>query len=425
MSSRALKVVVGILLGTFLVGGIFGAGLTVGAAFPEVDGIRLPLIGTSRDLLPSLGDDTPVAEDSSDPTPPKTRAELIEPFWEAWDIVQEQFVEPVDDEVLIQGAIEGMLGSLDDPHSSYMDPFEYEQASKALDGTYEGIGAWVDADAEFLTIISPMPDSPAERAGLRAGDQVIRIDGEDMEGLDPNLVIRKVLGPAGTTVVLTIRRGENLESFDVELVREEITIPSVESEMIDGNIAYIQLFSFGRNSTPDLRAELTDLLSMDPSGLIFDLRGNGGGFLDVAVEVASEFISEGTVLVERFGDGREEVYTARRGGRATEIPLIVLIDSGSASASEIVAGAIQDHERGLLVGEPSFGKGSVQNWVPLSGDNGAVRITIARWFTPDGRQIAQIGLEPDVLVEVSQEDLAAGLDPQLEAAADLMREMVN
>ncbi len=339
--------------------------------------------------------------------------------------MHEQFVDPVDDVELMQGAIEGMLNALEDPHTSYMDPFEYEQASTALDGTYEGIGAWVDTNAEFLTIVSPMPNSPAEGAGLLPGDEIIAVDGEDMTGIDGNLVIRRVLGPAGTTVELTIRRANEPLPFTVEVTRESILIPTVESEVLEEEIGYIQLFMFGRNSLRDLRSALREVMSQDPRGLIIDLRGNGGGFLDLAVDVTSEFISNETILIERFGDGREEVYTASRGGRATEIPLVVLIDGGSASASEIVAGAIQDHERGLLVGEASFGKGSVQNWVPLDNDKGAVRITIARWFTPEGRQIAEIGLDPDVVVEITEEDLAAGLDPQLEEAVRLIREMVN
>ncbi len=425
MSSRVVKIIAGLFLGVFLASGIFTAGLAIGASLPGLDRLDVPFLEAFQETDAPVGSISPTGEGDASASSPQTREELFEPFWEAWDIVHEQFVDPVDDVELMQGAIEGMLNALEDPHTSYMDPFEYEQASTALDGTYEGIGAWVDTNAEFLTIVSPMPNSPAEGAGLLPGDEIIAVDGEDMTGIDGNLVIRRVLGPAGTTVELTIRRANEPLPFTVEVTRESILIPTVESEVLEEEIGYIQLFMFGRNSLRDLRSALREVMSQDPRGLIIDLRGNGGGFLDLAVDVTSEFISNETILIERFGDGREEVYTASRGGRATEIPLVVLIDGGSASASEIVAGAIQDHERGLLVGEASFGKGSVQNWVPLDNDKGAVRITIARWFTPEGRQIAEIGLDPDVVVEITEEDLAAGLDPQLEEAVRLIREMVN
>jgi carboxyl-terminal processing protease len=220
-------------------------------------------------------------------------------------------------------------------------------------------------------------------------------------------------------VTLTIRREGAAEPFDVEIIRENINLPSVESEMLDNGIAYIRLFNFGAETTSDLDRDLRSLLRDNPAGLILDLRGNGGGFLNTAIEVASQFLDDGVVLIERFGDGSETVYDVDPGGRATEIRLVVLIDGGSASASEIVAGAIQDHGRGLLVGETSFGKGSVQNWVELSGDEGAVRVTVARWYTPDDRQINEIGLTPDVEV-IPPEDLAEGEDPQLDKAIDLI-----
>jgi carboxyl-terminal processing protease len=190
--------------------------------------------------------------------------------------------------------------------------------------------------------------------------------------------------------------------------------------MLDRGIGYVRLYTFGTNTDLELRQALEDLLADDPQGLILDLRGNGGGFLSSAISVASEFIGDGVVMVERYGDGREEVFQAEPGGAATEIPLVVLIDGGSASASEIVAGAIQDRGRGLLVGETSFGKGSVQEWIPLTSDSGAVRVTVARWLTPSRRQIDEVGLSPDVIAERTEEDLQAQRDPQLDRAIEVL-----
>jgi carboxyl-terminal processing protease len=265
-----------------------------------------------------------------------------------------------------------------------------------------------------------MPGSPAEEAGLEPGDEVVAVDGEDVIGIDANIVIRSVLGPAGTTVHLTIRREGEPELLEFEIVRAEIQVPSVQSEMLEGDIGYIQLFNFSNDTSNDLRNAIRDLSETEMSGLILDLRGNGGGFLLTAIEVASEFIEDGVIMTERFGDGSEEIYEALGDGLATDLPLIVLVNGGSASASEIVAGAIQDHERGLLVGETTFGKGSVQNWIALTGEEGAVRVTVARWFTPKGRQIAGEGLDPDYEVSYTEEDFDADIDPQLQKAIELL-----
>jgi carboxyl-terminal processing protease len=353
--------------------------------------------------------------------PPENLDELFKPFWQAWDLVHENFVDqPISDVELMRGAISGMMAALGDQHTSYLDPTQFEESNAQLQGEeYEGIGAWVDISGEFLTIISPMPGSPAEKAGLRAEDKVVGVNGEDVTGLDGESVRQKIIGPRGTTVILTIQR-EGQENFDVEVERANIVVPSVESKMLDNNIAYIRLYTFGDDTARDLRKAIKELNGQDPIGMILDLRNNGGGYLETAIDVASEFIPDGVIMYEEYGDGSRDIYEARKGGSASDIPLVVLINGGSASASEIVAGAIQDRGRGQLVGETSFGKGSVQTYNALVDEQGAVRITIARWLTPRERQINEIGLEPDVKVEITEENMTAGVDPQLEQAIELL-----
>ncbi len=351
--------------------------------------------------------------------------ELFTPFWQTWDLVHAEYVDqPVDNVKLVQGAISGMLDALGDPHTSYMNPSEYEQINAPLEGTYEGIGAWVDTTGDYLTIISPMPGSPAEEAGIQSGDIVLKVNGKDMTGVDGDLVLLEVKGPANSEVVLTIQREDVLEPFDVSIIRRKIDVPSIESRMLDNQIAYIHLITYGVQTTDELKTALTDLLSQNPTGLVLDLRNNGGGYLDTSIEILSEFIEKDEVLMyEEFGDGTKKTYAALDGGLALDIPLVVLINGGSASASEITAGAIQDYERGQIIGEQSYGKGSVQIWTPLYKDQGAVRITVARWLTPKNRQINQVGITPDIEIPFTEEDFNAGKDPQLDKAIEVLSNM--
>ena len=416
------KILRGALIGALaviIVLGSFSGGFLVGHFLPSQQQGRPFLVGTVEPPVPT------VSPEQQSTTPDELET-LFTPFWEAWNIVHEDYVDqPVDDVTLMQGAIRGMMDSLGDEHSSYMDPKTYQDANDGLSGEYEGIGAWVDTTADYLTIISPIPGSPAEKVGLRPGDKIIAIDGEDMTGIDTELVRQRVLGPAGTTVVLTVAREGETEALDFNITREKIIVKSASGEMLENDIGYIQITTFGDKTTPELRAILKELISQNPKGLIIDLRNNGGGYLQTSVEVASEFIGEGVILYEQYGDGERTTYQALKNGQATEIPLVVLINDGTASASEIVAGAIQDYGRGKLVGVTSFGKGSVQNWVPLSNDQGAVRVTIAKWLTPNERTINGEGLQPDVEVEITNEDLQAGRDPQLDKAVEVLLQEIN
>ena len=417
--NKSVRLFLGVMIALLLLAGAFSGGLVVGWLLPNRAQAAFPLIGSNSsgaqpDATADLG--------SSAGTPTQYK-ELFKPFWEAWQIVKDQYVDqPVDEQKMMQGAIRGMLESLGDPHTSYMDPDEYRQANLPMDGEYEGIGAWVDTTGDYVKIVSPMPGSPAEKAGLKANDIIIKVDGEDMTGIDGNLVLRRILGPAGTDVTLTIQR-EGLDApFDVTITRAKIIIPSVEGKMLDGNIAYIQLFTFGEKTTGELKTKLRELMAQNPKGLILDLRNNGGGYLNTAIEVVSQFIDKGVVMYEEYGNGQRKTFQALPGGLATKIPLVVLVNEGTASASEITAGAIQDYGRGVLVGVTTYGKGSVQNWIPLENNQGAVRVTIARWLTPKERQISKIGLKPDVEVPLTEEDIKNEKDPQLDKAIEIINQ---
>ncbi len=418
--NKFIKYIMIAFLSIVLLTGAFSGGFIAGH-FTQLSALgNLPFLAGSPLLKPLA---TPSG--SPDATPDDLET-LFVPFWETWTLVHQQYVDqPVDDTKLMQGAINGMLDSLGDQHTSYMDPSQFKDANSSLSGEYEGIGAYVDTTGDFLTVISPISQSPAEKAGVKSGDVIIAIDGESMKGINPELARQKVLGPAGTEVILTIQREGVDEPFDVMITRAKITIASVENKMLDGDIAYVKLNTFGDTTTRELTSQLKQLMAKNPKGLILDLRNNGGGYLQTAVEVASQFVKKGVVISEKYGDGREEKFNAKSGGLATDIPLVVLINEGTASASEIVAGAIQDYGRGKLVGVTSYGKGSVQLWTPLSNNQGAVRITVAKWLTPKERTINEIGLAPDIVVEMTKEDYEAERDPQLDAAIQALLEMLK
>ncbi len=412
MNSKTIKVLLTIIALIIIAVAAFSGGFLAANTYNA-------LKASDDQALPSLGTGDTISASSSETS---ARDTLFAPFWESWNIVHEIFVDqPVDDTKLMRGAIQGMLAALGDKHTTYMDPDELVQASISIDGEYEGIGAWVDITGDYLVIISPMPDSPAEKAGLKPDDQVIGIDGEDMTGIDGNIVLNKILGPAGTPIVLTIRRDGVAEPFDVSITRAHIVVPSVTGKMLDNtSIAYVRIDTFGDTTGQELEKALQDLLENSPTGVILDLRYNGGGLLTSAVDVSSQFLSPGVVMYEQLGDGTMNELRGHPGGLILDLPLIVLVNDGTASASEIVAGAIQDYGRGQLVGIQTYGKGSVQNWIELENNQGAVRVTIARWLTPLKRQIHEIGLTPDFIVEITEEDIANNLDPQLDKAIELL-----
>jgi carboxyl-terminal processing protease len=418
--NKTLKYIFALLVVITIALGSFAGGFVTGHLIPYTG---LPF-GDGQQLLVPVSTASPEQQAAT----PVELQSLFAPFWEAWTLIHNNYVDqPLDDVTLMRGAINGMMQALGDEHSSYMDPEGFEQATDSLEGEYEGIGAYVDTTTEYLTITSPMPGSPAERAGLKPGDQVMAIDGEDMTGLPGEAVRLKIIGPAGTTVHMTIKRDGEADLLEFDIVREKIELESSSGELLENGIAYIQVTTFGTQTTPELLATLNELMAQNPSGIILDLRNNGGGFLQTSTEVTSQFVDEGVVLYEQYGNGERTTYEVMPGGLATDrnIPMIVLINEGSASASEIVAGALQDLGRAELVGVTSYGKGSVQNWIELSGGNGAVRITVAKWLTPSERTIHNVGLTPDHVVEMTDEDRLAGRDPQLDKAVELLLELIG
>lgn len=415
--AKTLKVVLFVLIGAALLLGGFSGGFVVGHMFP-LNGFQQSLPAT----LPGIPTVSPETQSST----PQNLQTLFKPFWDAWQIIHTDYVDqPVDNTKLLEGAITGMVQSLGDSHSQYMNPQVYKDATNELNGSFEGIGAYVDTSGTWLTITKPISGSPAEKAGLKAGDQIVAVNGVDMTGIKPEDVRLKVIGPAGTTVHLTVHRPGQSASLPFDIVRAKINVPSVSGKMLDNGIAYVQISDFGETTTDELKTQLTTLMAQNPKGLVLDLRDNPGGYLQTAVEVVSQFVDHGPVVYEQTSDGKKKEYDAISGGLATKIPMVVLINSNSASASEITAGALQDDGRAKLVGVVSYGKGSVQIRVQLSNNEGAVAITIAHWLTPKGTLIDKKGLTPDVYVPMTAADINAGRDPQLDAASQTLLDMIN
>lgn len=364
---------------------------------------------------------SPAAPFRAFPTAPLSQetGEAFEPFWEVYDLVQTRYFEqPLDDDVLAEGAINGLLAALDDPHTRYLSPQDEIAEREGFEGEIQGIGVEVTSKDGKITVVSPIEGSPAYEAGLRPGD-ILR-EAEDIDLTDMSIMeaAQLIRGPLGTTVSLLIERDG--ETFEVIIERDVIKIDSVRGEILDENIAYVRLSHFGTRTSQELADVLSDLLAQEPDGLILDLRRNPGGALDAVVDIADEFLPKSTVLIQQFADGIEREYNATDRGEAEEIPMVVLIDEGSASASEVLAGAIRDHDRGILIGQTTFGKGTVQTWQELS-NGGGVRITFARWLTPDEHWVHEEGLEPDISVELPEvEDVEDFIDTQLRAAIDYL-----
>jgi carboxyl-terminal processing protease len=359
------------------------------------------------------------------PTPRNEDEKTFQLFWETWDLVQQHFYGELPDmQEITYAAIRGMLDTLNDDYTAFIEPKVASILEEDASGEFEGIGAFVDLDdAGRVRIVDTFKNGPAEQAGLQAEDRVIAVDGESIIGDTLYEAIGLIRGPAGSDVILTVEREGTPEPFEVTVTRARLDIPIVEAEMRDDGIGYIRLYEFSATAREVLEKNLEDLLNQNPDGIVLDLRQNPGGWLDQAIDVADLFLGDKLVAVERFSDGRERQFEADAGDVGEDVPLVVLVDGGSASASEIVAGALQDQDRAILVGTTTFGKGSVQRPFKLS-DGSELRVTIARWFTPDDQPIHNHGLMPDIEVPWPQEDREQDPDTdiQLERAVEYLIE---
>lgn len=346
----------------------------------------------------------------------------MEFFNEAWALLKEQYYgELPEGKDITYAAIKGIVDSLGDKHTAFMDPEQANLFREDMEGEFEGIGAQVsEAEDGGVRIEYLFPDQPAEKAGIRVGDVVVAVDGKDVTRMSLNEAISLIRGPRDTQVELTIQRKDEAKPVELTVKRARIEMKIVETKSVsDGKIEYIKLTDFSTPSTNRMAEAVKAAVDKKPKGIILDLRGNPGGLLDASIRIGSFFIPKGNIVIERWSDGREQVYERIGRYMLNDIPLVVLVDKGSASASEIVAGAIQDAKAGTLIGETTYGKGSVQLPNNMS-DGSQLKITIAKWFTPNDRSIDGTGLEPDIVVPVEEADIEAERDPQLDRAIEFL-----
>ena len=340
-------------------------------------------------------------------------------FLTVWDMLQERYVDqPVSQTKLFYGALGGLVAALDDPYSVFLEPVVSEEFAESLNGRFEGIGAEIAIKNEILTIVAPLPDSPAEAAGLKAQDKIIKIDNVSTEDMRLDEAVNRIRGEKGTTVVLTVARADVEEFLDIAIIRDTIKVKSVTWDMKDDNIAYIHMRNFNTDTTRAFKTIQREIIVQNPKAIIFDLRNNSGGFLNTSIDVASAWIDDKLIVSERSVSG-SKTYMSTESPIFKDIPTVILINGGSASASEIVAGSLQDYKAAYIIGEQSFGKGSVQVLEDLS-DGSSVKFTIAKWFTPNGRSIDEEGVVPDEEIELTEEDFSADVDPQLERAIEYL-----
>lgn len=345
-------------------------------------------------------------------------------FWKVWNTINEKYpqADKITDQEKVNGAISGLVGSLNDPYSVFFNPDEAKSFEEDVNGTFEGIGMEVGIKDRVLTVIAPLKDTPAYKAGIKSGDKILKIDNTLTSDLGIEQAIKLIRGPKGTSVALTILHDGEKESQEINVVRDIINIPTLNTELRKDGIFVITLYSFSANSANLFRDAIREFVQSGSDKLLLDLRGNPGGYLDAAINISSWFLPGGkTVAIENYGDNIKQKIYRSLGYNIfdNELKFVILIDGGSASSSEIVAGAMQDYGRAKLVGDQSYGKGSVQEVVDITPDT-ILKITVAKWLTPNGISISEKGLTPDYIVEYTKKDLENKKDPQLDKAVELL-----
>ncbi len=348
-------------------------------------------------------------------------------FWKVWDLLKEKYVDQssLDAQNLVYGAINGMLKATGDPYTTFFNPKETKEFSQDISGSFEGIGAELGIKDDILTVIAPLDGSPSQKAGLMSGDKIIRIDDKSTADVTIDQAVDLIRGKKGTEVTLTVLHKGDQETKEVKITRETIEVKSVKIEFKDSDIAYLKINQFGEKTSTEFNLAMNQIIARSSKGIILDLRNNPGGFLDKSVEIASKLIPKGKVVVtEEDGAGKKDnLYTAG-GDKLSNLPIVVLINEGSASASEILAGALRDDKGVQLIGKKSFGKGSVQELISLP-NNSSVKITVAKWLTPNGDYIMEKGINPDTEVDLTLDDYKNNRDPQLDKAMEIIKGMLT
>lgn len=362
----------------------------------------------------------------SDKEAPATISADFEPFWKAWNMIDEKYpgAKDVSAQDRVYGAIKGLVDSLGDPYSVYFPPQDSKDFSDTINGSFDGIGMEVGIKEKILTVIAPLKNTPAEKAGIRAGDMILKIDATTTADMSVDKAVQLIRGPKGTTVKLSIFRSGEDQPREISVVRDTIVIPTLDSEARADGVFVIHLYNFGASSATDMERALETFRSTGDTKLVIDLRNNPGGYLEAAVNIGSFFLPEGDVIVSESAgtDGSTRIYRSRGFDLLDmkKVKVAVLVDKGSASASEILAGALKEHGVAPLIGETTYGKGSVQEVMDVT-DNTTLKLTVAKWFTPNGISISKKGLDPDIPVTVTENDIKAGKDPVLQRAIDYFK----
>lgn len=343
-------------------------------------------------------------------------------FWQTWNKIEEKYIgrKELNQQEMVYGAISGLVSSLGDPYSMFMNEEDTDIFNSDIDGTLEGIGAEIAIKDDVLTIVSPLENSPAQHAGIQAGDKILQVNDTITAGMTIEEAVKIIRGPKGTEVTLTIFREGMEGTKEITITRDTINIPATKLEFKDNNIAYIKIYQFNESAEDELQTIKKKIVDSNTEKIILDLRNNPGGYLEIAVDIAGYFLGKNqTVAIENFGNGKETVYRTSRNNSLGNYPIVILVNEGSASASEILAGALRDNKGVQLIGQTTFGKGSVQQLINLKKGS-TLKLSIAKWLTPNKQSITETGLTPDIEVEMTLEDYEADRDPQLEKAIEIL-----